>query len=270
MDIFSALAEPTRRTIVEMLARNGPLSATEISARFPVSPPAISQHLKVLREAQVVLMEKRAQQRIYQLNPDAIVELEQWAKGMMQLWNQRFDALEKVLEAEQKHIENNAIERESTMVHQQTRRKEVTITRLFDAPRELVFKNWTDSKQVAKWWGPGGFTTPVCELDVRPGGAIRIDMCGPDGVVHPGKGIFHEVVEPERLVFTTSTFEDAEGHPQLEVLTTVTFVEHEGKTELTLHTVVVKSTSAVDAAEALMEEGWSQSLDRLAEHLARD
>ena len=69
MDIFFALAEPTRRTIVEMLARNGPLSVTDISARFPISSPAISQHLKVLREAQVVLVEKRAQQRIYLLNP---------------------------------------------------------------------------------------------------------------------------------------------------------------------------------------------------------
>jgi len=63
-----------------MLARNGPLSATNISARFPVSPPAISQHLKVLREAHVVVMEKRAQQRMYQLNPDAMVELEHWAQ----------------------------------------------------------------------------------------------------------------------------------------------------------------------------------------------
>jgi DNA-binding transcriptional ArsR family regulator len=100
MDIFSALAEPARRTIVEMLASNGPLSATAISARFSVSPPAISHHLKVLREAQVVVMEKRAQQRIYQLNPDAMGELEHWAQDITQLWNQRFDALEKVLEAE--------------------------------------------------------------------------------------------------------------------------------------------------------------------------
>lgn len=269
MDIFAVLAEPTRRTIVEMLARNGPLSATEISARFQVSPPAISQHLKVLREAQVVLMEKRAQQRMYQINPDAIVELEQWAREITRIWNQRFDALEKVLETEQKHIKTNAMERKSLMVSKPTRRKEVTITRIFDAPRELVFKHWTDAKQLAKWWGPGEFTVPLCELDMRPGGAIRIDMCGPDGVVHPGRGIFHEVVVLERLVFTTSTFEDAEGNPQLEVLTTVTFVEHAGKTELTLHTVVVKSTSAVEAAVSLMEEGWKQSLDRLAQHLAR-
>jgi len=104
MDIFSALAEPTRRTILEMLASNGPLSATDIYDQFPVSPPAISQHLKVLREADLVHMEKRAQQRIYQLNPDAMFELEGWAKHMTQLWNQRFDALEKVLEAEKQKM----------------------------------------------------------------------------------------------------------------------------------------------------------------------
>ena len=95
MDIFTALAEPTRRTIVELLASSGPLSATEISEQFPVSPPAISQHLKVLREAQ---------QRLYWLNPDALVELEGWASHMTHLWNQRFDALEMVLEAEKKNM----------------------------------------------------------------------------------------------------------------------------------------------------------------------
>jgi DNA-binding transcriptional ArsR family regulator len=102
MDIFSALADPTRRTILEMLARNGPLSATDIYDKFDVSPPAISQHLKVLREAKLVQMEKRAQQRMYQINPDGMLELEKWARQMTQLWNERFDALDKVLEAEKK------------------------------------------------------------------------------------------------------------------------------------------------------------------------
>lgn len=104
MDIFTALAEPTRRTIVELLASRGPLSATEISEQFPVSPPAISQHLKVLREAKLVHMEKQAQQRMYRLNQDALVELEGWASHMTHLWNQRFDALEMVLEAEKKNM----------------------------------------------------------------------------------------------------------------------------------------------------------------------
>jgi DNA-binding transcriptional ArsR family regulator len=100
VDKFSALSDPTRRKIIEMLAKNGPMSATDICDNFKVSPPAISQHLKALREAALVRMEKRAQQRIYQLNPDAMLELEGWAKGLHQLWEQRFDALDALLEKE--------------------------------------------------------------------------------------------------------------------------------------------------------------------------
>jgi DNA-binding transcriptional ArsR family regulator len=111
MNMFSALADPTRRTILVMLANNGPLSVTETYEHFPVSPPAISQHLKVLREAKVVLVEKRAQQRLYQLNPDALVTLEVWIKHLTQIWNERFDALEKVLEAEIKNFEKHDMER---------------------------------------------------------------------------------------------------------------------------------------------------------------
>lgn len=143
--------------------------------------------------------------------------------------------------------------------------RELVLTRVFAAPREIVWRAWTDPKHLARWWGPKGFTNPVCELDVRPGGAIHIHMCGPDGVVYPMKGVFHEIVEPERLVFTDSALEDGEGNPGLVVRNTVTFTERDGKTELTLRAVVVKSTP--EAAEALdgMEEGWSQSLDRLAD-----
>jgi DNA-binding transcriptional ArsR family regulator len=104
MDKYSALADPTRRKIIELLARAGQLSATEISDQFPVSPQAISQHLKVLREAQLVQVEKRAQQRIYRLNPGTMLELENWTRQLRQLWNQRFDALEQVLEAEKERM----------------------------------------------------------------------------------------------------------------------------------------------------------------------
>ncbi|HZW03625.1 MAG TPA: metalloregulator ArsR/SmtB family transcription factor [Anaerolineaceae bacterium] len=102
MDTFSALADPTRRRIVEILASTGPLSASEISDQFAVSPSAISQHLKILREAELVRVEKRAQQRIYHINPDAMHELQDWAGQLRQLWNRRFDALEKLIEAEKR------------------------------------------------------------------------------------------------------------------------------------------------------------------------
>ncbi len=87
-----------------MLARSGPLSASEIGEQFPVSPPAISQHLKVLREAKLVLVEKRAQQRLYRLNPEAVFELEGWARRLAELWNARFDALDRVLEEEKMKV----------------------------------------------------------------------------------------------------------------------------------------------------------------------
>ncbi len=145
----------------------------------------------------------------------------------------------------------------------------LVLSRVFDAPRDLVFKAWTDPRHVAQWWGPNGFTNPVCELDVRPGGAIRIDMRGPDGIVYPMKGVFHEIVEPERLVFTSSAVEDEKGHPQLVVRFTVTFDEHNGKTKLTVRAVVVTSGPAAAGALAGMEQGWTEMLDRLAEELAK-
>ncbi|MDQ3099085.1 MAG: metalloregulator ArsR/SmtB family transcription factor [bacterium] len=104
MDIFTVLAEPTRRNILEMLASKGQLSASDISDQFKVSPPAISQHLKVLREAELVTMEKRAQQRIYAINPKPMLEMEEWLKRMKRMWNERFDALDRLLEVEKKKI----------------------------------------------------------------------------------------------------------------------------------------------------------------------
>ena len=97
MDIFYAIAEPTRRSIIEMLAKKGRLSATDISDKFKMSAPAISQHLKVLREAHLVSVEKQGQHRIYQLNVEKIYEFERWTHGMTKVWNERLDKLDTVL-----------------------------------------------------------------------------------------------------------------------------------------------------------------------------
>lgn len=144
----------------------------------------------------------------------------------------------------------------------------LVIERIIDAPRDLVFKAWTDPRHVAQWWSPKYFTNPLCEMDVRPGGAILIHMQGPDGVVYPMKGVFHEIIEPERLVFASSAVEDEEGRPLLEIVNTVTFVEHEGKTKLTMQAVVNRAASGSEGALAGMEEGWNQSLDKLADYVA--
>lgn len=140
----------------------------------------------------------------------------------------------------------------------------LVLTRVLDAPRALAFRAWTDPKHLAAWWGPKGFTNPVCEVDARPGGAIRIHMQAPDGAVYPMTGTFEEVVEPQRLVMRCAAL-NAAGEPILEVRTTVTFSEHDGCTMLTLRAEIVRATEEAVPHAAGMEEGWTQSLERLAE-----
>ncbi len=149
---------------------------------------------------------------------------------------------------------------------QLTKMQELITTRIFDAPRDVVFRAWTDPERLKRWWGPKGFTNPVCEVDVRPGGVIRIHMRAPDGVVYPMTGVFREIVEPERLVFTSSAL-DSNGEPLFEVVNTVTFAEEGAQTKLTLHASVSKVKAQAAPHLAGMEQGWSMSLDRLAEEV---
>ena len=149
-----------------------------------------------------------------------------------------------------------------------TAEREITIIRVFNAPRALVFKAWSDVNELAQWWGPYGVTNPVCDLDVRVGGAIRIHMRSPDGSIYPMKGEFREIVPPERLVFTNIAV-DAADKPIIEGVTTVTFIERGGKTTMTLQT---RGRAVVDYAVGYlqgMEMGWSGSIDKLEILLAR-
>jgi uncharacterized protein YndB with AHSA1/START domain len=132
--------------------------------------------------------------------------------------------------------------------------REFTITRVFDAPRELVWKAWTDPEQVARWFGPRGITTPrsTITMDVRPGGTFALTMVGDDdGKEYPSGGTFVEVLEPELLIWR-------DRDRDLEV--TITFADLGGRTEMTCH--VVGRTGGAQAYE-----GWSTMFDKLAEFL---
>jgi uncharacterized protein YndB with AHSA1/START domain len=156
----------------------------------------------------------------------------------------------------------------TSSVEGKTTRTELVLTRLFDAPRDLVFQAWTDPARLALWWGPSGFTNPVCEVDLRPGGAIRIDMRGPDGTVYPMTGIYEEIVVPERLVFTAAAL-DAKGDPLLEVRNTVIFTQRSGKTQIVVRARMIRMSANGATYLDGQEAGWSQSLDRLAQLLRR-
>ncbi|MDP4263700.1 MAG: SRPBCC domain-containing protein [Bacteroidota bacterium] len=140
--------------------------------------------------------------------------------------------------------------------------RELSITQVVNAPRELVFKAWTDKKMLAKWWGPNGFTSPVCEMDARPNGKIYIDMKAPDGTVYPMGGEVHEISAPEKFVFTSAAL-DEDNRRLFEVMNAVTLTDESGKTKLTLHIKVSKIKSPGRHHLKGMNEGWAQSIERL-------
>ncbi len=140
---------------------------------------------------------------------------------------------------------------------------ELVITRVFDAPRDLVFRAWTERERAAQWWGPEGFTTPHLEMDVRPGGAWRKCMRSPEGKDYWRWGVYREVVPPERLVFTYVT-DDPHSMPGVETLVTVTFAEQGAKTRLTLRQTLFDTVASRDAHEG----GWTSCMTRFAGYLA--
>jgi uncharacterized protein YndB with AHSA1/START domain len=138
--------------------------------------------------------------------------------------------------------------------------RELTITRVLDAPRRLVFQAWTDPAHVAAWFGPRGFTTPASTIamDVRPGGTWRATMIRDDGgAEYPTGGFYIEVVEPERLVFTWG----APGDTGRESVVTVELTDLDGRTEMTLH----QAGFTTDGSRDSHDDGWSSALDRLTE-----
>jgi uncharacterized protein YndB with AHSA1/START domain len=153
--------------------------------------------------------------------------------------------------------------------------REIIITRVLNAPRELVFRAWTEPVHLMRWWAPKGCTTPFCKIDLRPGGKFHYCMRMPEGRDIWGIGVYREIVAPSLLVYTDS-FADAEGNPvppahygmsashPAETLVTVTFEEHEGKTKLTLRHAIPVSVEEREGTE----QGWIEMLDRLAEDLA--
>jgi uncharacterized protein YndB with AHSA1/START domain len=146
-------------------------------------------------------------------------------------------------------------------------KKDLTMTREFDARRELVWRAWTDPELLKEWWGPNGVTNPTCEWEARPGGKIHIVMLagaelGPmAGQEWPMTGEIKEVDKPSRLVFTANALQD--GRAILEHITTVTLEEEGNKTKMTVRVRVTMTTPEATGPLAGMEQGWNQQLDKL-------
>jgi len=144
--------------------------------------------------------------------------------------------------------------------------KELTISRTFNAPRELVWKAWTSQKHIEKWWGPKGFTNPVCEWDATTGGKIYIEMKGPDGNHYPMNGVFDEIKKPEKIVFTSAALGE-NGKHLFDIVNTISFIEEGNKTKLTLHFIFSNIIPEAEKNIAGADMGWNMSLDKLVELL---
>jgi uncharacterized protein YndB with AHSA1/START domain len=155
------------------------------------------------------------------------------------------------------------------------------ITRVLDAPRETVWKAWTEVERLKQWWGPKGFTVRVAKLDLRPGGIFHYCLRAPDGSDMWGKFVFREIVAPERLVFVNS-FSDEKGnltrHPMsldwpLETLSTITFAQKGGGTAVTVEWLPLNATEAerrtFAAGHDSMNQGWGGTFEQLTAYLAK-
>ena len=145
---------------------------------------------------------------------------------------------------------------------------DLTIARTVAASREAVFRAWTEPACVAAWWGPHGFTNPVCEMDVRVGGKLRIVMRAPDGSDYPMTGEFKEIVPDERLVFV-AVARDKDENPLLESHTEVTFASEGAGTRLTVKARAVGLVAVAPQMLDGMKAGWAQTIDRLVAYAAR-
>lgn len=144
-----------------------------------------------------------------------------------------------------------------------TKRRELYISRFYSVSRQQVFRAWTDPKQVARWWGPKDFTNPVCEIEARIGGRIRIVMRAPDGTDYAMQATVIELRANERFAFDFEAM-DKSGKPALQGRLSVSFTDEDGKTRLSLSTYAEGlGPDAVDMLEG-METGWNQSLERFA------
>lgn len=158
--------------------------------------------------------------------------------------------------------------------------REFSVTRVFDAPRGLVWQAYTEAERLAQWWGPKGFSMRVVTLDLRPGGMFLYSMHHQNSQEMWGRFVYREIIAPERLVFINS-FSDAAGAITrnswsatwpLEIFNTLTFSEHEGKTTLTMrggpHAATLEEQATFEAAFGSLQQGFTGTLDQLEDYLA--
>lgn len=226
-----------------------------------------SQYVEVVKPERLVF------RHISGPNFTATITMQAQGNKTMLSWHMLFDSKEEFEAVVKAHgadegLKQN-IEKLDVYLQQQTARpkavKEITITRILNAPRSVVFKAWVDPVELAKWWGPRGFSTGLTETEPVTGGKLRIQMVG-QGYNNMVTGNFVEVIPQQKISFTTSAFANAQGVDTLKGYNEIKFEDYgKGKTRITIYASIVEATPELQPALDGMHEGWSQSIDKLAE-----
>ena len=196
----------------------------------------------------------------------ATIEFEEQGKKTFLKWHMLFETSEEFIRTVKTFRADEGLKQNISKLESYLEKgyatEELTITRIINAPIELVFKAWTDEKMLAKWWGPHGCTNPVCQWEAKAGGKIYIEMKDANEAIHPMDGEVHDVMPPAKINFTCGAL-DKNKHRLFDVITAVTLSAQDGKTLLTLQINVNNIKPGSDRHLRGINAGWSQSIERL-------
>ncbi len=262
--MFRALADPTRIAVLERLSE-GPAAVSELAKPHGMALPSFLQHLAVLEDAGLVRSRKEGRVRMCELSPRPLGVAQSWMARRRRHWEQRLDQLDDYL---MRLEENDMIKIDPKL--------DLVLERVVDVPRELVWKAWTRPEHLKIWFTPAPWKTVECEIDLRPGGAFKTVMESPEGQQFPNEGCYLEVVENEKLVWTSTLLGGyrparltaTKGHECEELaMTAMILLAAEGKkTKYTAVALHGDPESCKRHADMGFQEGWGTALDQLVTH----
>jgi uncharacterized protein YndB with AHSA1/START domain/DNA-binding transcriptional ArsR family regulator len=272
---FAALADPTRRAIIARLA-SSEATVNELAEPFDMTQPSISKHLKVLERAGLISRGRAAQTRPCRLEAAPLKEIANWVGVYRNLWEQmRF--CNQPSQPQRK-------EREMAASHEKTTRNSAfQITRVFKAPRDRVWKAWSEADQLKHWWGPNGCSIDTHRFEFRSGGFLHYAMKFADAPTMWGRFNYREIVAPERIVWLNSFSNEKCGIARapfsefcpLEIENSVTFTERAGTTTVSLRAepfgeVAEERKYFEELCSSLsLEQGYGGTFEQLANYLAK-
>jgi len=232
-DVYQAIADPTRRAIINIIAAQ-PHNIKSIAEKFDISQQAISLHVKILTDCGLITIKQRGRDRFCEAQLDQLSEVAAWVDRYRQHWESKKSS---------------------------TQDRELIISRMLNAPVELVWEAWTKPEHIAKWWGPNGFTNTIDTMDVRPGGEFNLVMHGPDGTDYKNKSIFKEIIPYKKIVF--------EHISSPGFVATIDFEEQGDQTFIRWHMLFETAEQFIQVVKTFKaDEGLKQNVEKLNVYLA--